>query len=69
MPFMVLRLTATVVYCPFDTILPLQGDRETFLPPAEPQIRQHWNGGTAEASDAGGRRETGGPGGSSRKPA
>jgi hypothetical protein len=26
MPFVVLRLTATVVYCPCDTILPLPGD-------------------------------------------
>jgi len=69
LPLTAFRLTATVVYCACDTILPLQGDREAFSPPAEPQIRQHWNGGTAEASNAGGRRETGGHGGSSRKPA
>jgi hypothetical protein len=29
-PFMVLRLTAAVVYCPCDTILPLQGDPAAF---------------------------------------
>src|SRR5260370_16029726 len=39
--FMVLRLTVTVIYCPCDPILPLQGGGEPFPTPAEPQIRQH----------------------------
>src|ERR1035441_4740055 len=65
----VLRLTVPVVHCPCDTILPLQGDRGAFSPPAEPPIRQHWNGGAQEAADAGRRRETGGHGRGSGKPA
>src|ERR1035438_3381810 len=69
MPFMGLRLTASVIYCPGDTILPLQGDRKALSPPAQPQIRQHCSGSTAKAADAGRRGEAGGYGGSSRKPA
>ena len=67
--FMVLRLTVSVIYCPCDTILPLQGDGAAFSTPAEPPIRRHWSGGKKEASDAGRRREVGRHGGSSRKPA
>jgi hypothetical protein len=66
---MVRRLTVTVIYCPCDTILPLPGDGAAFSTPEEPQIRQHWSGSAAEASDAGRRREVGRHGGSSRKPA
>jgi|SRR5271157_5976822 len=67
--FTVLRLTVTVVYCPCDTILPLQGDREAVSPPAEPPIRQHWSTCAAKAADAGRCREARGHGGSSREPA
>jgi hypothetical protein len=69
MPFMVLRLTASVIYCPCDPVLSVQGDREAIAPPAEPQIRQHCGGSSAEAADAGRRGNAGGHGRRAWKPA